>query len=824
MHLAGDHIASATHRAATGTRAWRGVRILPVLALACLVGPPPAGAQTTQPASAAPRSGPVAFRIPAGPLDQALAAFGSQSGLQLMYDSSLTAGRTSAELTGTMPPDAALQRLLSGTGLAAQHTGGHAVSLIPASSVGQTGMVLPPVDVEGQSSSGLGILASLPPALPGGQVAASGQVGLLGNRGIMDTPFSQTNYTSQTLRDQQSRVVTDVLANQPSVRDAWSNQSYTNALVIRGFPVSSWDFAFNGQFGVVPGLSFDANSVERVEVLNGPSALLNGMPPFGSVGGSINIVPKRATDEPIARLTPTYATDSQFGGQIDIGRRFGDNKEWGVRFNGSYRDGDTPTANQSQRMGSAVLGADYRGEHLRVSLDIGYQDLYIQSPLRPTYILPGVAIPSAPSAGSNWFQPWTYAHSRDWYGALRAEYDISDNWTLFAAVGGRQNSSYLLSGFATINNVNGNLTEAPFNFPVFHDTDSQKAGVRGRFSTGPVDHEVALTADRVHDAYGALFPVVATISSNLYAPTFIPQPLYTTLSPPLTTATDLTSVGFADVMSVWNQRVQLVWGLRQQQISSQNFSSSTGAVTSSYDKGALTPTVGLVVKPWENVSLYTSYIQGLQQGTVVGPAYANAGQVLPPFVSNQIEVGAKVDWGRVTTTLALFQITQASGSANTTTNVFTADGEQRNRGIELNSFGQLAEGVRILGGVSFLQGELTNTANGTNNGHTAPGVPSVQLNVGGEWDTPFLPGLTLTGRVIYTSQQYYDNANTQQIPGWVRFDLGARYTFDAHGTPITIRGNIINVANNGYWAAANPTYGLSLGTPRTFLLSTSFNF
>ncbi|MBN8906655.1 MAG: TonB-dependent receptor, partial [Rhodospirillales bacterium] len=64
----------------------------------------------------------------------------------------------------------------------------------------------------------------------------------------------------------------------------------------------------------------------------------------------------------------------------------------------------------------------------------------------------------------------------------------------------------------------------------------------------------------------------------------------------------------------------------------------------------------------------------------------------------------------------------------------------------------------------------------------------------------------------------------QQIPGWVRFDLGARYTFEVRGKSITVRGNVINVANSGYWAAANPTYGLSLGMPRTFLLSTSLDF
>ncbi|NKC52017.1 hypothetical protein HED63_24135 [Ochrobactrum cytisi] len=50
----------------------------------------------------------------------------------------------------------------------------------------------------------------------------------------------------------------------------------------------------------------------------------------------------------MTQLTTTYATDSQFGGHLDIGRRFGENKEWGARANILYRNGDTPISDQSQ--------------------------------------------------------------------------------------------------------------------------------------------------------------------------------------------------------------------------------------------------------------------------------------------------------------------------------------------------------------------------------------------------------------------------------------------------------------------------------------------
>ena len=147
-------------------------------------------------------------------------------------------------------------------------------------------------------------------------------------------------------------------------------------------------------------------------------------------------------------------------------------------------------------------------------------------------------------------------------------------------------------------------------------------------------------------------------------------------------------------MSVLDKRVQLTLGVRQQSVEGNNIAAS-GTVATAYKADALSPAVGLVVKPLENLALYGNYIEGLQQGTVVGLQYDNRGDILPPYRSVQREIGVKVDFGRVTATFSAFEITQPSAIQDVPTNRLVVAGEQRNRGIEVNTFGEVANGVRV---------------------------------------------------------------------------------------------------------------------------------
>ncbi|WP_289624510.1 TonB-dependent receptor plug domain-containing protein, partial [Paracidovorax avenae] len=125
---------------------------------------------------------------------------------------------------------------------------------------------------------------------------------MLSNRDALDTPFSATQYTARLIDDQQARTIGDVLVNDPSVRNTYGRNSGREEFNIRGFTVFNYDVSYNGLYGLSPRNAASLIGVERVEVLRGPGALLNGMAPAGSVGGSINLVPKRAGAEPLNRV------------------------------------------------------------------------------------------------------------------------------------------------------------------------------------------------------------------------------------------------------------------------------------------------------------------------------------------------------------------------------------------------------------------------------------------------------------------------------------------------------------------------------------------
>ena len=667
----------------------------------------------------------------------------------------------------------------------------------------------------------------LPRPYAGEQVARGGRLGLLGNTDVMKAPFSISSHTSQMIQDQQAVTVADVVRNDPSVRLSGQSGDLLDSFFIRGFPVgdqNSGEIAFDGVYGVAPNYRVLTDYAERIELIKGPAALLYGMSPNSGIGGVINIVPKRASNVDLTRFTTDYGSKSQLGGHLDVSRRFGTDRQFGVRFNGSHHQGETPLDNQSRKATVGAVALDYQGERLRASVDVIDQRENVDAPLRRPFLASGATVvPRAPDGRRNVTQAWEWFKTDDQSLLLRGEYDLGDKLTLFADAGGGRTRVDRLFGNPTLLNPAGDTNTLPQRFRFDVDRSTADAGLRARFDTGAIRHAVTLQASTYHDRLGRASNNGTAVLSNIYAP--IARPSQNVAAPaqvPKVSDTELSGVALADTLSMFDKRVQLMLGARHQQVKSDNFSPITAAVTSSYDKSAVTPLVGLVVQPWQNLSFYTNYIEGLSKGDTAPPTATNAGEIFAPYKSRQYEIGLKIDHGRLITTVSAFQIEKPSSQQ--TGNVFAVDGEQRNRGLELNMFGEAAPGVRLLGGVTLLNAKLTKTNSAATLGKTAVGVPSLQANLGAEWDMSWAPGLTLNGNVIHTGKQYVDRANTLSIPAWTTLDLGARYRTQIAGKATTLRANVRNAFNRTYWSSVSQFGSLAQGGPRALLLSAAVDF
>ncbi|AYD01644.1 TonB-dependent receptor [Neorhizobium sp. NCHU2750] len=84
---------------------------------------------TTLDSATAQQAAAVAVNLPAGTLTRALNALAAQAKLQIVFDASLTKGLSTAGISGDLTVDAALARLLAGTGISYRYSGASMVTL-----------------------------------------------------------------------------------------------------------------------------------------------------------------------------------------------------------------------------------------------------------------------------------------------------------------------------------------------------------------------------------------------------------------------------------------------------------------------------------------------------------------------------------------------------------------------------------------------------------------------------------------------------------------------------------------------------------------------
>lgn len=765
--------------------------------------------------------------IAKGPLEPALTILSQQAQLKLAYQTSMTENLFTRGVAGRLQPVEALAKVLEGTGLTYRTAGASTITLVnprfvqletssPSGTV-QLGEISVEAERASVSTDGLASF-NTPGDAPGGLTRSVTSAGLLGDKRVVDIPFSVSGFTDKLIRDQQSLVATDVLRNDASVTVQNTLGYYDDRFYIRGFEVSAADRLYDGaQVGFLN--RFALEGIQRIEVLKGPAAALFGTGATQGIGGIINFVPKRALPFDYNSITTSFIAPGYVGSNVDISRRGGDRNEFGIRFNGTFNDG-TFYSDTRLRHELAQINLDYApSDRVRLYADFVYAANFNDRDQLPFTLLPGVPVPRAIRADRNYAQRWNFTNNPSYLGFVRTEVDIDDAWTLSTHYRHSFIGNDFLAPSPTILDAIGNYSILPIRFNSETRGDGGQANMRGRIETGALRHEINVGIDIENDRSFASVGVFGdTLASNLFDPVYHPRPALQGNPARLSNDTLVTTAYGTDLVTLPGGFFQFLGGARYVKIRNVDFDTSTGDRTGKDSQDRVVPLAALLLRPTADSLVYASYAQGFQRGGVAPIGAVNFGSVLPPVPSEQFEVGAKAEVGGLIGTLAAFHIKRSLEFLDASTLRFVQNGLQVHEGIEASISGEVARGTRLIASVMALDPTAERTGDPSTDGKVPIGVPRFQASLYGEYDFPFTKGLTLTAGLYYLGAQYVDLTNTQKIPEWARFDLGLRYRthLDA-GILATFRLNVENIADHRYYASA--AYGLGLGAPRTLRAS-----
>ena len=209
----------------------------------------------------------------------------------------------------------------------------------------------------------------------------------------------------------------------------------------------------------------------------------------------------------------------------DVGARRQGQREWGVRAITSLNDGRTPVDHQKEQSGVGALAIDYQGERFRAWAYVLAQSDRFNAPARPFFMRAGVPVPKAPDGRRNVTQPWEYSDVDDRGGLLKLEYDVTDGITVFGnADASRSNVERFFASAPTITSVLGTTSTSPQFYGMGIDRQTFEGGIRAKFETGFIRHNLTVQASRYHEETKREFgPVSGTYISNIYNPVRVPE-------------------------------------------------------------------------------------------------------------------------------------------------------------------------------------------------------------------------------------------------------------------------------------------------------------
>lgn len=626
---------------------------------------------------------------------------------------------------------------------------------------------------------------------------------------LLDVPQSISVVTRERLDDQAQRSMADVLRYVPGTT-VGQGEGNRDQITLRGQNTTA-DFFLDGVRDDVQYYRSLYN-IERVEILKGPFALIFGR---GGSGGIINRVQKTPSAEALAvGGTASVNTFGAWDVSADINAPISDNAA--LRLNANYESLDNHRD---------FFGGERYAINPYLAIDFGQWKLglsyeYVNDDRVTDRGVPSIATaagqPNTPIKGYNSTFFGTPGVNRAGLEAhivkARLDGDLAENlnWSTTLLYGDydKYYTNVFANGAAT--GQTGTVALSSYIDPTKRQNFIAQTNLVWDVNLGSIDNKILLGLE-YGDQDSTNQRRNGTLSSSTLNLANIVYPTVTFGALARNTESDVQFVSaYAQDQISFGEHVDVVVGLRYDrfEIKGTDLIGTPRPFARTDEK--VSPRIGLIVKPQENISIYGSYSQSFlpRSGDQFLTMTASQANLAPEKFTNY-ELGAKWDIRPdLNVTLALFQLDRTNATTPDPNNVTTTIniGETRTKGVELALTGRITPQWQMSGGYTYQDAELRG------NGFVALGqVPKHQFALWNRYD--FNSSVGAGFGVVHQSSQFAairTSATTTLLPAFTRVD--AALFFKANDR-LAFQVNVENLLGEEYFSDAHNNNNITPGAP-----------